>query len=851
MCGVIGLRYQNETKTLGNTACQLLKMLEYRGYDSTGAIIQTDSSETTLLKDVGAPSKITYKLGINKLSGHTFCGQVRWATFGAVTKENAQPHEVRCKIHVYGAHNGNVTNCTQLKEWLQSEGHKVLSDNDGEMVVHMVEHYFAENLSKCSETTNESRITALRNAAVTATSKICGSFAAIIVDPVTRFMLAIKSGSSLYIGKGHDAEGGDFIIASSDLGSVLSLTKILIPIKENEFAAFDHNNFDLYDLKTGRKNKHEMQRSLLRLEETKLQPQFKYFMEQEIFSQVESTRRVIDLFTGRNSRIQFLKKSVKSSSELFSEIKNEIISMTKLTENNELKTRLINFNNSSALSSLNSLVETFHDDQKSEVFSSHYSTFLKDLSEMGLKENTPALANSLAWVDSIFELETVCDIELRVKKFVSIISRAVKTGKTIYFIACGSSFHAAKTASLMFNDVASVPVFALLPGEFRAQCTKSLKAGDVIIGISQSGETKDLIDIFNIVASENKNVHRICILNNMNSTLALEKTELAIPLICGPEIAVPATKSFINQLLVLYLLAVNLDRNMSRSTTRFKQNLEDISRIPGLIESTLKANKIEIEEIAEHVHLKPSVHILATRVIGIAKEGALKIREIVLNHTEGFESSEFKHGPNTILGLNTIFGVDSMRLLLGKFGNALVSLLSERDSDIISGTSLAKIFQSASEWAFNDTPPHGLDEKETSLFKKLFSENNFFESVYQNYPLIFVTGPGERDVNLTISQINTHKIRGADVFLIAEDNHFLREAVSVNPGNGKAYNYGYITLPRTDHELLPVFSITVALQLLAFSMSRKKMELLNRIEIEDHGVHPDAPKNVSKSITVD
>ncbi len=81
------------------------------------------------------------------MGGRAFCGQVRWATFGAVTDENSQPHVVRCKSFLYGAHNGNVTNCDDLKAWLTAEGHDVLSDNDGEMVVHTVEHFFARELA--------------------------------------------------------------------------------------------------------------------------------------------------------------------------------------------------------------------------------------------------------------------------------------------------------------------------------------------------------------------------------------------------------------------------------------------------------------------------------------------------------------------------------------------------------------------------------------------------------------------------------------------------------------------------------------------------------------------------------
>ena len=89
--------------------------------------------------------------------------------------------------------------------------------------------------------------------------------------------------------------------------------------------------------------------------------------------------------------------------------------------------------------------------------------------------------------------------------------------------------------------------------------------------------------------------------------------------------------------------------------------------------------------------------------------------------------------------------------------------------------------------------------------------------------------------------------------MIAEENSNLRDAVSKVPAMCGANNYkfGYITLPKTDNTLLTLFSSAVVLQLLALNMSIKKLTLLDRLEIVDHGVHPDSPKNVSKSITVD
>ncbi len=856
MCGVIGLTYEHDKQDLGQVASRLLRMLEYRGYDSTGGVVQDSQGNITLRKDVGSPTELTVKLGIDRLSGRVFCGQVRWATFGVVNQANAQPHEMRCKIHVYGAHNGNITNCLQLKEWLLGEGHDVKSDNDGEMLVHTVEHFFAQEMQYQDETDHAVREKALKNAVLKAARKVIGSFAAIVVDPVTELVAAIKAGSSLYIGQGHDPTGGAFIVASSDLASVLQITRILIPIREKEFAVFSPTRFAKYDLKTGKKIRHAVQRSLLKVEETRLQAPFRFFMEQEIHHQVLTARRQISLFTGGNPVTKALRQHEKRLGEVYDKLKDGIRRLADVTDTKDLPARVEAFLQSRPVALLRDLVKETAQEGFETHLDSSYASFLEEMRDLAGKKDY-SLVLLLKYLDAIFELEDIHDIEQRVKKFTDMVVKAHQGGHSIYILACGTSYHAGKTAPIFFNEIAGLSLIPLLPGEFRAQCTNALRDGDLVIGISQSGETKDLIDVFNFIIASKKKVGRICILNNTNSTLAIEKSDLFVPLFCGPEIAVPATKSFMNQLLLLYILALQVGRRLAKGKDRnpVLQNLArheaNLARIPDLIDRTLKTTQKETDEMASFLFLAPSLHILATRILGIAKEGALKIRETVLNHTEGFEASEFKHGPNTILGINTIFGLDNVRSVLATFGQSMQAAIDSPEGKQLDARGLNRLFQAVADYAFRDQPPRFLSDHEKVLFDRVFADFNFFESMYANYPLIFIACPNETDINLTISQVNTHKIRGAHVFIIAEDNDLLRAAVSVPPANGCVYRHGYVTLPRTDELLLPIFSISVVLQVLALKMSQRKMEFLDRLEIKNHGVHPDVPKNVSKSITVD
>ncbi|PKK89709.1 MAG: glutamine--fructose-6-phosphate aminotransferase [Candidatus Wallbacteria bacterium HGW-Wallbacteria-1] len=888
MCGVIGFMSANDRRDMGSVATRLLRMLEYRGYDSTGAVIQDSMGEFELRKDVGSPTNVCQRMAINEMEGMIFCGQVRWATFGTVTRANAQPHVVACRELIYGAHNGNITNCDQLKKWLVSEDHQVLSDNDGEMLVHTVEHYFALELSRAGETAMGKpgnppagegrvlRIRAFEAAIIRAASRMTGSFAAVVVDPVTSTMCCIKAGSSLYMGKGFDPVHGPFIMTSSDLASVLSMTKILLPIREKEFAIFDANECRIMDIRTGKVLDRQPVRSNLKVEETKLRPPFRYFMEQEIFAQAEATERLVRLFTGQSPLLDFARELLAAEPDTVKNIKHVVQNLSEVTDLAELRERAAIFAGSQPARRLCELARS-HDNRlgqtsesqngangdktgvkgvDSHVFESAMATFLDELRSLDGPEMEKL---PLEILDAIFLLDQVSDVNDRISMFVERMVKAYEFGSSVYLLACGTSSHAAKAATLFFDRIAGINLIPVLPGEFRSQYGNSIRDRDVIIGISQSGETKDLIDVFNMVAEKGRDVTLISIVNNTNSSLAQEKSELYIPLFCGPEIAVPATKSFTNQLLVLYILALKLAERLTSigirriDSQRVGQCSDLLFRIPGLIRETLAKCADPVESVANDLFMAPSIHVLATGLLGIAREGALKIREVVLNHTEGFEGSEFKHGPNTILGVNTIFGLDSVVSLMDRIQSSLESAFESPEGRNISGTRAARLFRAVTEFAFRDIEPKDLSVSEKIIFDRMMKETDFFESLYCNYPLIFVTGPSERDVNLTISQINTHKIRGTDVFIIAEENENLHDSMSKVPETRykDRYRSGYITLPATGDDFAVVFTSTIALQLLAFRMSLLKLQWLDRLEIMDHGVHPDSPKNVSKSITVD
>src|SRR5262249_53855179 len=120
---------------------------------------------------------------------------------------------------------------------------------------------------------------------------------------------------------------------------------------------------------------------------------------------------------------------------------------------------------------------------------------------------------------------------------------ALDRGGHIFFLCCGSSYHAALGDAVFFNELAHAEIVPVLPSDFRDRFAASLRPSDVVVAVSQSDETKDVIDVMNHVIATRLPIRRIGIVNNVSSTLGQEKCDTMLPLRCGLEIAIPATKS--------------------------------------------------------------------------------------------------------------------------------------------------------------------------------------------------------------------------------------------------------------------------------------------------------------------
>lgn len=847
MCGVVSIVYENDNKNLGNEACFLLKKLEYRGYDSTGASFLSENGDIVLMKKVGAPSVVTEELEVGKRQGKKFIGQVRWATYGSVTDENAQPHEVQCHTHIIGAHNGNISNTDTLKEFLLENGHQVVSDNDGEMLVHLIEHYYAKLLQNHKNLLVEQKIEFFKQAIRKAEQKAIGSYAACVSAPDIPGVFAIKSGSSLYAGKGKDVNG-EFIVVSSDLTSVLSKTRFLIPLTEGEAVYFTHNDYTVFSVEEESEHKPNLKRSRLNISDIALQPRFKYFMQQEIFTSPANLDILMNYYLLEEHEKQYqtiFEYNYKECRGLL----YELVKLYDIFDNAELKKAFLKIINN------NEFVKVFQAINLLDI------PFLANAKSIGFGSEDASLLNELlGFGEEYFMQLFILDLMIIWKKkrtivkyklqTISLLKDAKRNGRHVYMVASGTSYHASLVAAYFFNNLNGVSVIPANPGMFRSIYLASLQENDIVMGISQSGETKDLVDIFIDVKSKyGDSVKLLSMVNNENSTIPQEQSDFYLPILCGTEIAVAATKSFTSQIALFYILALNINS----PDDQLRRKLEHIKQF---MEFTLKNIEHNITEVSLKLFLKPSLHILGTSMLGIAKEGALKIREVVINHTEGYDSAEFKHGPNTILGKNTIHSFSDLERLhasMLNFYKKNYKLNFKDEKQFKSFVSLLKNFSFSHDGAdLLDIAYQNPDEQK--LFGKAYEnyrEHINIQDYFSNYPLIFICPPTERDKRITISQIHTHKIRGADIILIAEEDKDLKKAIEGKPAGLENYYFKYVTLPKTDDKYIFGFTAMLALQMLAFEMSVTKRKHLNKSKVENHGVHPDVPKNVSKSITVD
>ncbi|MDT0295289.1 glutamine--fructose-6-phosphate transaminase (isomerizing) [Mesonia ostreae] len=221
--------------------------------------------------------------------------------------------------------------------------------------------------------------------------------------------------------------------------------------------------------------------------------------------------------------------------------------------------------------------------------------------------------------------------------------------KRILIVACGTSWHAGLVAEYIFEDFARVPVEVEYASEFRYR-NPIIDENDVVIAISQSGETADTMAAIKLAKSKGAFVFGVC--NVVGSSISRE-THAGAYTHAGPEIGVASTKAFTTQITVLSLMALKLAKAKGNmSNTDFHYHLQELDLIPGKIKKALEANE-HIKEVAKkYMNAANFLYLGRGFNFPVALEGALKLKEISYIHAEGYPAAEMKHGPIALIDEN-------------------------------------------------------------------------------------------------------------------------------------------------------------------------------------------------------
>jgi len=495
MCGIFGYVTNNE-EALGPILLAAAERLTYRGYDSVGAAT-LNSGKIDLRKDVGKVDSVAAKYNIGEMRGQRGITQLRWATFGEPSQVNSQPH-LDSDGDMVGAHNGNVVNNVELREQFIAEGMTVRSQNDGETCVHAVERYIHRGYEF---------IDAIR----LAYGDLEGDYAFVIGRANDDKLYAFKKGSGMVVGLG---EG--FTCVSSDLPSILPLTREVVRPQDGEIVTLWADHVEVRSVKDGKKVD-RMPETVTESMDAVQKGGYPHFMLKEIHEQAQVARELSHVLNGNRE------------------------------------------------------------------------------------------------VDALVE--------------------KMKSARHLYFIGCGTSYHAASVGAVYFAQLAGRAVIPVLAPQFIPQYAPTVNHEDVGIFVSQSGETKDVLNA--LTAAEGRGMSCFGLANVVGSTLT-KATSFSLPLCCGYEISVPATKTFTNQVVTFLYLAYK----MAGKDTR------ELDRVPELMDKTLEMVASQIEAIAKDINEWNDLYCLGYgATYPIALEGALKLKEITYAHCEGMLSTEFKHGP--------------------------------------------------------------------------------------------------------------------------------------------------------------------------------------------------------------
>ena len=224
-----------------------------------------------------------------------------------------------------------------------------------------------------------------------------------------------------------------------------------------------------------------------------------------------------------------------------------------------------------------------------------------------------------------------------------------KNAKRIIFISCGTSWHSSLLAEYYFEELLRIPVEVEYASEFRYR-NPIINKGDIVIPISQSGETADTLAAIKMAKEKGAFLYGIC--NVVGSSIARE-THTGVYTHAGSEIGVASTKAFSCQISLLLLMALKLGQKLGTlDQIRYSRIIQELEKLPETIQTVLKSNPV-VESISQkYLDADNFLYLGRGYNFPIALEGALKLKEISYIHAEGYPAAEMKHGPIALIDEN-------------------------------------------------------------------------------------------------------------------------------------------------------------------------------------------------------
>ena len=229
---------------------------------------------------------------------------------------------------------------------------------------------------------------------------------------------------------------------------------------------------------------------------------------------------------------------------------------------------------------------------------------------------------------------------------ISDYEQKIMNADRIIIVACGTSWHAGLIGEHLLEDFARIPVEVEYASEFRYR-NPIIRETDVVLAISQSGETADTLAALELAKEKGATILGIC---NVAGSSIPRLTHAGIYTHAGPEIGVASTKAFTTQVVVLTLMALGIGKKKGTlSDTDYRQIIRELELIPEKVERVLKTND-QIEAIAKEFKDATNFLYLGRGYnFPVALEGALKLKEISYIHAEGYPAAEMKHGPIALI----------------------------------------------------------------------------------------------------------------------------------------------------------------------------------------------------------